>query len=688
MGSLSYVREKVFRLLFLYQEIILYILWSRWYSLGPCGSISLSSVHMVSWFERVTGFLTTKDTASDALLTKALGDFLDTALIISRHSRKGTIQMLDSFILSLGRLVVDGTVELSIHQEALSTLNCILDAAPREERRKLSSAEGTCSLMVYSFPCVAAFADDQELRKPADEKLEEFWIDFNLGSRSVTFYIDNGESALWEPVHLPKEAVLRFSVTESDRMKMLIIFLKEPIIISKKEATTIEIHFDRQLDISQASLRALGGDTQTPVLIQVSPGLEKEDGEIPSSPKQEAEHAEECTALPGFVDDEDDRCIITRRLTVQSELATHSEDRSPKTLKPQDPKQEITSKHEHSSHVQESPVRTQASQLDDVKDDSAFKRDREQDRRMLFNYRKHHFSESNEDSGSSASERSWTRNNYKRKSLRTYSQRRKPRVRSLRILPLSPISSDRAREKDQVTLTPVWKGISRQNTILPTFSETKLQGSSVLLTPVASTPKIELGSPHPSGSFSSSEHPEVEENVRQIVSQELFMENSCKHKLENSEHREMPDGSIAAPKQSRLEDAPGSPAVTDISTPSQEDVPDSANSSALKTALENFTRDMKRKFELKQKEIPLSSEKAKEVPGCLVRLWNQIYMRRLNELERFRSSALQELSKLEENLQGLKCLEEDALEFWEKQWADLESFCDQQELRFNSAQPL
>ncbi|CAO2595846.1 Synaptonemal complex protein 2-like [Lemmus lemmus] len=358
----------------------------------------LSSVHMVSWFGTVTGFLMTKDTASDALLTKALGDFLDTALV-----RTEALQgMLDSFILSLGWLVVDGTVELSIHQEALSTLNCILDAAPREERRKLSSAEGTCSLMkelartiltmgdysqqvalsealcrmavgtlrnelalqwfddavlaeafkkiknrefetdcrqflnflnnrlgderrVYSFPCLAAFADDQELRKPADEKLEEFWIDFNLGSRSVTFYIDNAESALWEPVHLPKEAVLRFSITENDRMKMFIVYLKEPIIISKKEAKTIEIHFDRQLDISQASLRALGGDKQTPVLIQVSPGLEKEDGKIPSSPKQEAEHAEESTTLPVFMDDEYDHCIITRSLNVQSELAVSKE---------------------------------------------------------------------------------------------------------------------------------------------------------------------------------------------------------------------------------------------------------------------------------------------------------------------------------------------------------------------------
>lgn len=33
------------------------------------------------------------------------------------------------------------------------------------------------------------------------------------------------------------------------------------------------------------------------------------------------EHAEESTTLPGFVEDEDDHCIITRRLNVQSELA-------------------------------------------------------------------------------------------------------------------------------------------------------------------------------------------------------------------------------------------------------------------------------------------------------------------------------------------------------------------------------
>ncbi|XP_076795256.1 synaptonemal complex protein 2-like isoform X6 [Arvicanthis niloticus] len=699
---------------------------------------------MVSWFETMTGFLITKVLASEALLTKAVEDFLDTALIISRHSRKGTIQMLDSFILCLGFLVADGSVKPSIQQEALRTLNCILNAAPQEERRRLSSAEDTRSLMkelaktiltvgdysqqvalsealcrvsvgtqrnelaaqwfddaalaeafkeiknrefetdcrqflnflnnrlgdqrrVYSFPCLAAFADDQEMRKPADEKLEEFWIDFNLGSQSVTFYIDNAESALWEPVQLLKEAIVKFTIIENDRRKMFIVYPKQPIVIGKREAKKIEIHFDRQLGISQASVRALGEDKQTSVLIKVSSVLEKEDGEISSIGEREAEDAEESTILPEFVDAEaEQQCLITRCFNVQSVPAqTKSEDHSPENSKPEEPEQ-VTSEYEFPMDVQEPSIQNEASKLNNTKEDSASSRVGEQDRRMSFNDRKHYFLESKEDSSSSTSKQSWTQNR-KRKSLRTYSQRRKPGVSSLRILPLSPVRSGHAPEKDEAELTPLWKGISRRNdSTLLKISETKLQDSSVPLTLEASTEKIELQSRLPSSSSSSVEHPEVEEeNVPEIVNQEPFMGNSSfKHKLENLEHRgEMPNGSVITLKQSRLEDAPELPIVPDKSTPSQEDVPENANSSAFKTAFENFTRDLKKKFELmlKPKEILLSSEKAKEVPACLISLWKRIHMCRLDKLERFHSSVLQELSSLEKDLQTLTCLEKDAL---------------------------
>ncbi|XP_060163872.1 synaptonemal complex protein 2-like isoform X5 [Globicephala melas] len=695
---------------------------------------------MVSWFERTTGFLTMPDLASDIYLINVTEDFFDTALIISRTSSKGKSQMLGSFIFTLGFLVTEESVNHLIQQEALRTLNFLLQGVPREERKQLVLSEGSCRLMkdlartiltVGDYDqqvalCEALcrltmkksredfvhqwFEDDtiaeafkeikdrefETMRKPADEKLEKFWIDFNLGTQSVTFYINNPESALWDSVRLLKEAAINFSIIETE-MKMLKIYLKKPINIRNKEVMKIEIHFELQFNIAQASIKALGDDKQvrpdqTKISSDRSGEFEKEDTEIPSSHERETDQAKESTELAELTSAEDNNCPTTLPLNNPSEpTQTNTADNSPEKSKLDDT-QKVTSKLEYSLDLQEPPAKMQVPELNDTsREESALEGDRKQETRMSSNYRKHLFSESNEDSSTSASELSWT-SNQKRKSLKSYTNRKKIRTRSnIKTLPLFPLSSGSDLEKDEAKiLTPLRKDTSRQNNVTPPkISGTEFQSSSAFLTPEDSAQKIELQSPPAPSDLSSLEHSDVEENVSETVTQESLVKSTgFKHKLQNLEDRDRTDGHFAKGKQSRLEegDAPGclssvaeeTDLAEGISTSSLKVIPENLKGSAMITTFENFTRELKRKYELRYRRSPLYSETAKQAPDCLTKLLNQIHLCRLNKLEQFHTLVLQELSNLEKDIGGLQRLEEDVLEFWGKQSDDLKSFCELQ----------
>ncbi|XP_041627138.1 synaptonemal complex protein 2-like [Vulpes lagopus] len=667
---------------------------------------------MVSWFEKTTQFLTTADPAPDTSLIDVTEDFFDTALIISRSSSKGKIQMLDSFIFALGFLVTEKTVNHSVKQEALKTLNSLLHAVPQEKRRRLPLLEGPYRFMkdlagtiltvgdydqqaalsealcrltlkksrgdlvhewfeddviaeafkeikdrefetdcrlflnhlnnrlgderkVFSFPCIAAFADGHEMKKPEEEKLEKFWIDFNLGSQSITFYINNTKSALWDSVRLLKEAVNNFSVRETENMKILIIFLKKPINVGNKEVMKIEIHFDLQFNISQTSIEALGEDKQM----------------LPHQTRSFSELSDQ-----------------TEDSTRLAELTSAGDDHSPITLPLNDQPEPVVST---GCWVQDSELCPPGCwQVDATSPglykaleivykswtDSASEGERKRKTKILFNYRKHLFSDSNQDSSTSTSERSWT-SNQKKKSLKPYSSRKKTRTRnSVRLLLFTPPSSGSEHEKDHV----------------------KLQ------------------SPHPLSDLSSLEHSEVEENVSKTVDQESLMKStSFKHKLQNLEDGDVSDGSFAKSKQSKLEEGsapePLSSVTEDlaegIAAPSLAAVPGNLNDSAIITALENFTQELKRKSELRYRGSPLYSNNAKQAPDCLIQLLNQIHQCRLHKLEKFHNFILQELSHLEKDIQALEHLEDDVLEFWGKQSDDLKSFCERQVLRHRKKPP-
>ncbi|XP_048956248.1 synaptonemal complex protein 2 isoform X3 [Canis lupus dingo] len=112
---------------------------------------------------------------------------------------------------------------------------------------------------VFTFPCLSAFLDKYELQIPSDEKLEEFWIDFNLGSQTLSFYIagDNDDHH-WEAVTVPEDKVQIYSIEVRESKKLLTIILKSIIKISKREGKELLLYFDASLEITNVTRKIFG----------------------------------------------------------------------------------------------------------------------------------------------------------------------------------------------------------------------------------------------------------------------------------------------------------------------------------------------------------------------------------------------------------------------------------------------
>ncbi|XP_047930548.2 synaptonemal complex protein 2 isoform X2 [Anser cygnoides] len=112
---------------------------------------------------------------------------------------------------------------------------------------------------VFTYPCLSAALDKYELQIPLDENLEEFWIDFNIGSRSISFYVaaDNADHQ-WETVIIPEEEVVLYNLEEKDSKKLLTIDLKSPMNVGNQEGEKIFLYFDSILEIKDVTGKVYG----------------------------------------------------------------------------------------------------------------------------------------------------------------------------------------------------------------------------------------------------------------------------------------------------------------------------------------------------------------------------------------------------------------------------------------------
>ncbi|XP_035755191.1 synaptonemal complex protein 2 [Egretta garzetta] len=112
---------------------------------------------------------------------------------------------------------------------------------------------------VFTYPCLSAALDKHELQIPLDENLEEFWIDFNIGSRSISFYVaaDDADHQ-WETVIIPEEEVDLYSLEEKDSKKLLTILLKSPMNVGNQEGEKFFLYFDSILEIKDVTRKIYG----------------------------------------------------------------------------------------------------------------------------------------------------------------------------------------------------------------------------------------------------------------------------------------------------------------------------------------------------------------------------------------------------------------------------------------------
>ncbi|NXV14370.1 SYC2L protein, partial [Cepphus grylle] len=831
--------------------------------------------YLVSWFERTRAFLILIDPNENKFLMLLLEDFFDSALTSSLLPvtfptiSLGKKELVNLFLPELGHLVTEENICCALRQEALRTLNSILDSVPREERKKFPLSEEMCSLTkdlaktileagdydlqvalsealcrlmtkkwrddlvhhwfednylaeafkeikdrefetdcrkflnqlnerlgderrVYSFPCISAFADMNEVKKPSDEKLEEFWIDFNTGTQSVTFYVDSNEGALWESVRLSKEAVSSYSLKEEDGQNIVKIYMKIPATLNKTEATKIKISFSAKFEILSVLRKVLGDEKMMILLFLRSLSYEINSHQQINLAEGESVHAgkqtrqneavtatkfsprccpavvPESTNLEGRKDPSNPESMdslsdtltsqqsqqltgtvpvsdknMTLRIVVldpatlsfQKDVTWEKRNRKTSLAKQRTEGRKDFYEFENSDSASQEKVAEAKGKILGQKVSSQNQRYRiihVPFMNLLFherrsNYRKHLFSESNNENASTGqSEKSWILDSQKRSLPKSLDYTRKrPRVRSKLKGELGPLLStmyctadkeqEASRQRAQKEMLRKKSKSTSKGDDLPTvdltgvsfliFFDSIQDSASIacviwLISHADEMLSEELKGGPLSLDASSKGYSSDEEKATQVfpeTSSTLFLgilrgtdikkpkfsswetslltsdTSDVRRKLFDSVEKEA-DNQTGKEMDDSVDDAFFSKML-------HEDFSDSG----VITAFEGFISQLKKLFWSRYKRMETSAQNTLRTSEKNVStLLNQIHECRLSKLETFQKIVVEELASLEKETQILANMEKDAVDFWNEQLLKLNSFCNQQKQRIQS----
>uniref|UniRef100_A0A452SZZ7 Synaptonemal complex protein 2-like n=1 Tax=Ursus maritimus TaxID=29073 RepID=A0A452SZZ7_URSMA len=272
--------------------------------LGQGGLTAMIKQGLVQKISMEYEIILSRGNSKDEAVINMIEDLFDLLMVIHDINDEGKRQVVESFVPRICVLVIDS--------RTLKKMNAMLDKMPQDARKILSNQEMLILIMttekqrqelacqwfsmdfianafkgikdsefetdcrvflnlvngmlgdkrrVFTFPCLSAFLGKYELQIPSDEKLEEFWIDFNLGSQTLSFYIagDNDDHQ-WEAVTVPEDKVQIYSVEVRESKKLLTIILKNIVKISKREGKELLLYFDASLEITSVTQKIFGAN--------------------------------------------------------------------------------------------------------------------------------------------------------------------------------------------------------------------------------------------------------------------------------------------------------------------------------------------------------------------------------------------------------------------------------------------